>query len=236
MAGSRLGYQICVIAAALIGGYLIRCDSEGWAVSVQQRWSIMMVALAGALIGCAIPAYYAGGLVEELAWAVPMAPKTVLGGVLGSFVLVSIFKRLTRNHTDTSDAFARGASAMMAVGRIGCILQHCCYGKPADWGLDFGDGIPRVPVQYLEAAGLITIFALMQQLHRRDLWHGRRLFVLFALYGALRFALEFWREQIAGTFLGFGFYQWLALSVMLIGMLQIAKRTYRPYLPLESRG
>jgi len=234
-AGSRLGYQVCVIAAALIGGWLIRRDSAAWPVTPQQRWSIMIAAFIGAMIGCAIPAYYAGGIVENMALSVPIGPKTVLGGVLGAFLLVALFKRLTRNRADTSDAFARGAVAMMAVGRIGCILQHCCYGKPADWGTNFGDGILRVPVQYLEAFGLFGIFILIELLHRRNLWQGRRLFVFFALYGALRFGLEFWREQIAAVYLGVGFYQWLALTVMLVGLVQIAKRTFRPYQSLEPR-
>lgn len=234
MAGSRLGYQICVIAAALIGGWLIRRDAATWPLSLPQRWIIMMVALGGAMIGCAIPAYYAGGLVEKMAWSVAIGPKTVLGGVLGAFLLVALYKRLTKNHADTSDAFARGTIAMMAIGRIGCILQHCCYGKAATWGMNFGDGIPRVPVQYIEALGLFALLLLIQHLHRRNLWPGRRLFVVFALYGALRFTLEFWREEIANTYLGIGFYQWLALALMLVGLLQFAKRTYLPYQPSES--
>jgi len=93
-----------------------------------------------------------------------------------------------------------------------------------------------VPVQYFEALGLFGIFLVIQQLHRRNLWRGRRLFVVFALYGALRFGLEFWREQIADAYGGLGFYQWLALTVMLVGVLQCAKRSWRPYLPRESRG
>lgn len=225
--GSRLGYQFCVSAAALLGGLLIRRDSMEWELAPRQRWSVLMVALLGALAGCAVPAYFAGGIVEEAAWAVAIAPKTVLGGVLGSFLLVALFKRLTRNRADTSDAFARGAVAMMAVGRIGCVFQHCCYGKPARWGIDLGDGVQRLPVQYLETLGLFAIFLLVHELHRRDLWRGRRLFIVFALYGALRFGMEFLREQIALVYFGIGFYQWLALVVMLVGVFQIAKRSRR---------
>jgi phosphatidylglycerol:prolipoprotein diacylglycerol transferase len=226
LAGSRVGYQTCVIVASLLGGVLIRKDSMQWSVSPWQRGWIMLAAFAGAMLGCAIPAYYAGGLVGNMAGSALPGPKTVLGGILGAFLFVSLFKRVTRNHADTSDAFARGAIAMMAVGRIGCILQHCCYGKPAVWGMDFGDGVPRVPVQYMEALGLFAIFGLIWVLHLRNVWQGRRLFIIFTLYGALRFGLEFWREQVATVYGGIGFYQWLALVVMLVGMLQLTKRTY----------
>ena len=231
LTGSRLGYQVCVFVAALLGGWLIRRDSSAWSVLPGQRWIILLVAFCGAMIGCAIPAYCAGGIVEEMAWAAPLGPKTVLGGILGAFLFVAVFKRLSRNHADTSDAFARGSIAMMAVGRIGCVFQHCCYGKPASWGIDLGDGILRVPVQYMEAAGLCAIFGLIVHLHRRNLCPGRRLFIVFTLYGALRFGMEFGREQIAAVFLGVGFYQWLALIVMLTGILQLLKRTFYPYQP-----
>lgn len=225
--GSRVAYQIFVILAMLIGGWFIRQDSEKWALSPIQRWTLLGIAFAGALIGSAIPAFFSGGLVEDLAWKVPITPKTVMGGILASFIFVAIYKRLTRNHYDTSDGFARGAIAMMAIGRIGCIFQHCCYGKQASWGLDFGDGLARVPVQYFEAIGLFGIFYFIQHLHEKDLYKGRRLFIVFALYGILRFLLEFGREQIADIYFGIGFYQWIALLILATGMWQIFRRNHQ---------
>ncbi len=224
-AGSRVGYQLCVIIAALTGGWLIRKDAAAWDLPDYRRWSIMVAALIGSLIGCAIPAYFAGGFVGGVAWTTPIMPKTVMGGLLMSFLIVAAFKMITSNRADTSDAFARGAIAIMAIGRIGCILQHCCYGKHVAWGFDFGDGITRVPVQYIEAAGLFVIFYMIQHMHLRNLFPGRRLFIVFALYGLMRFVLEFWRETIASEFAGIGFYQWLALLIALVGITQIMKRT-----------
>jgi len=223
--GSRLGYQIFVILAMLVGGWFIRKDSEKWPFSSTKRWIILGVAFIGALLGSAIPAFFSGGLVEDLAWTVPITPKTVMGGILASFIFVSIYKKLTHTSYDTSDGFARGAIAMMAIGRIGCIFQHCCYGKEASWGLNFGDGISRIPVQYLEAIGLFGIFYLIQHFHEKNLFAGRRLFIVFALYGILRFILEFGREQVANIYFGVGFYQWIALLILAIGSWQIIKRS-----------
>lgn len=223
--GSRLAYQIFVILAMLIGGWLIREDSEKWSLTSSKRWSILGIAFLGALLGSAIPAFFSGGLVEDLAWSVPITPKTVMGGILASFIFVAIYKRITKTHFDTSDGFARGAIAMMAIGRIGCIFQHCCYGKESSLGLDFGDGLSRVPVQYLEAIGLFAIFYLIQHLHEKNLFAGRRLFIVFALYGVLRFGLEFGREQIADIYLGIGFYQWIALLILATGIWQVFYRS-----------
>ncbi|MEI6210642.1 MAG: prolipoprotein diacylglyceryl transferase family protein [bacterium] len=233
--GSRRGYQCCVVVAGLVGGWLIRQDSAAWAVSVRQRWSIMLVALGGALLGCALPAFFAGGMVEAQAWSGLVGPKTVLGGLLGSFLLVALFKRVTHNHLDTSDAFARGTVAILMIGRVGCVLQHCCYGRPSPWGLAVGAGPPRIPVQAMEALGLCGLLLLLQHLHLRARCRGRQLFVVFALYGALRFALEFWREPVAARYLGLGFYQWLALLLCLVGLAQIVIRTLQPNYSLKTR-
>ena len=223
--GSRLGYQFFVIIAMLVGGWLIREDSEKWELTPVKRWSILGIAFLGALLGSAVPAFFSGGLVEDLAWSMPITPKTVMGGILASFIFVVIYKKLSRTRFDTSDGFARGAIAMMAIGRIGCIFQHCCYGKEASWGLNFGDGLSRVPVQYLEAIGLFGIFYLIQHFHEKNLYTGRRLFIVFALYGLLRFALEFGREQIADVYFGIGFYQWIALLILATGIWQILRRS-----------
>lgn len=233
--GSRLTYQVFVLLAMLVGGWLIRTDSEKWPLTSRKRWIVLGVAFVGALIGSAVPAFFSGGLVEDLAWSVPITPKTVMGGILASFVFVAIYKKVAKSHFDTSDGFARGAIAMMAIGRIGCIFQHCCYGKESSWGLDFGDGLSRVPVQYLEAIGLFGIFYLIQHLHEKNLFAGRRLFIVFALYGLLRFGLEFGREQIANMYFGIGFYQWIALLIFATGIWQILRRSsHSPNTPLSA--
>lgn len=232
-AGSRLGYQICVLLATFVGGYFIRRDSANWPMSAGMRISILMVALIGSMIGCAIPAFFAGGLVEELSWTTPLTPKTVIGGLFLSYVFVVGFKKLVGNQFDTSDGFAVGTVTIMAIGRIGCILQHCCYGSYAAWGMDFGDGVPRVPVQYFEAIALFALLFFIQYIHRHQLFLGRQFFLVFALYGALRFLLEFWREQIAMQWLGIGFYQWLALAMLATGIIEIFRRGKVP--PLTTK-
>ena len=229
-AGSRLAYQLFVIIAMLVGGWFIRKDSASWQVASTQRWIILGIAFIGALTGSALPAFFSGGLVEDLAWTMPITPKTVMGGILTSFFFVVIYKRIAQIDFDTSDGFARGAIAMMAIGRIGCIFQHCCYGKEASWGLDFGDGLARIPVQYFEAIGLFGIFYFIQHLHEKNLFAGRRLFIVFALYGLMRFILEFGRAQVADSYFGIGFYQWIALLILFTGLWQIFHRTtqYKP--------
>jgi phosphatidylglycerol---prolipoprotein diacylglyceryl transferase len=226
-AGSRETYQFFVVLAMLLGGWIIRQDAGDWRLTEKQKWLLLFVAFVGAMVGSAIPAYFSGGLIERIAWMAPISPKTVMGGILVSFLFVAIFKRAFSMRYDTSDGFARGAVTIMAVGRIGCIFQHCCYGRAADWGMDFGDGVNRIPVQYIEATGLFLMLVLIHQLHVRNLFPGRRLFIVFVLYGVMRFGLEFLREPVADLYLGVGYYQWIALLIFATGVWQVLRRTHR---------
>ncbi len=226
-AGNHTAYSAAVFLGLFSGGWLIRKDSETWPLAPRQRIIVLAVAGLGALVGCALPAYFAGGVIGEIAQADLISPKTILGGILASFLFVALYKNTFRVDYDTSDAFARGGCLMMAVGRIGCVFQHCCFGKeaPAGWGLDFGDGVPRYPTQAIEALGLFALFFYLDRLHRENRYPHRRLFIFFLLYGILRFNLEFLREPIAATYAGLGFYQYLALVLALTGGFQILKRS-----------
>jgi phosphatidylglycerol---prolipoprotein diacylglyceryl transferase len=231
-AGNHTAYSLAVLLGMLAGGWLIRRDSLAWPLSPRRRYLVLGVASLGALLGCAIPAYFAGGVIEEVTDFSVISPKTILGGMLLSFFLVAAYKKAFRVDYDTSDAFARGGCLMMAIGRIGCVFQHCCFGKeaPPGWGVDMGDGVPRYPTQLLEAAGLFALFFFLNHLHRKGLFPHRRLFILFTAYGVLRFNMEFLREPVGAVYGPIGFYQLLALVLFLTGAFQLAKRSRPSYL------
>ncbi len=225
--GSPEAAALMLIPAFLLGGWLTRRDAREWPLPSHIRFGLFASVFAAGLAGCAIPAFLAGDLVGSLAFLEWRGPKTILGGLLGGFLGAAAFKRLTGTAFDTSDAFARGTCLMMAVGRLGCVARHCCFGiEVPPWaGRDYGDGVARLPVQWIEATLVFALFLFLQRLHRHGRLKNRRFFVLLFAYGILRFLLEFLREPIAGATFGIGFYQWLALLVAAVGAFQIRKRT-----------
>jgi phosphatidylglycerol:prolipoprotein diacylglycerol transferase len=231
-AGDPRLYHVAVFVAMLAGGWLVRRDSQSWQCSPAVRIRVIAAVAIAGLLGCGIPAYLVGGPVEELAWSRWIAPKTVLGGLLFGFVGAAIYKRAAGVTAETSDAFARGACLMMLIGRLGCIARHCCFGVRSAIGFDFGDGHARVPVQAIEATVVLVLFFAIHTLQRKNLLENRRLFVLFTSYGLVRFFLEFLREPIAGSWLGIGAYQWLALLLASVGVYQIRARNRAPEVSL----
>jgi hypothetical protein len=243
--GSAVAHRACVLAAGVLAGWLIARDSRCWPLPPLIRMNLLIVTALGGMIGAALPGLCAGGAaggaVQALAESQAdgllsigtvalMGPKTVMGGLLGGFLAIALFKRLTRVEHDTSDAFARGACVLMVVGRLGCVFQHCCFGcavqapLPPWYGVQQGDGVLRHPVQLIELAAQGALLITIHLLHRRDLLAHRRLFLVFLAYGSARFALEFLREPLGATWFGLNLWQYLALVMAAIGGWQLIRR------------
>jgi prolipoprotein diacylglyceryltransferase len=123
---------------------------------------------------------------------------SIAGAVAGGIVGVEIFKHITGVRGSTGGQFVAPLAAGIAIGRLGCFfagLPDYTYGTATHipWGVDFGDGIPRHPVQLYESAAMFAFLTLYlrglaadSQLVRRQ---GFYLFV--GWYGLQRFAWEF---------------------------------------------
>jgi phosphatidylglycerol:prolipoprotein diacylglycerol transferase len=95
------------------------------------------------------------------------------------------------------DLFAPGIALGYMVGRLGCLMAGCCYGKVVSASYPLAvelAGAPRHPVQLYEAAGLVALalalFALSRRLYARP---GALFCVYLAGYAALRLGTEHFR-------------------------------------------
>ena len=83
--------------------------------------------------------------------------RSIEGAIAGAIVAVEVLKRQAGMRGSTGLRLVAPLAAAIAVGRIGCFfagLDDMTYGTPTTlwWGIDFGDGTPRHPVQLYEAA------------------------------------------------------------------------------------
>lgn len=109
-----------------------------------------------------------------------------------------------------------------AIGRIGCFLNGCCYGKPthALWGVTFPwSPEPRHPTQLLEAAFTAALAVMCYWwLLRRRVWthppHGRVALAYVTLYAVWRFGLEFLRGDNPSLAWGLNFPQWVSIAIV----------------------
>ncbi len=106
------------------------------------------------------------------------------------------------------DATALGLGAFLVCGRIGCLLAGCCHGRPATPGIRYREehmraglpaflvGVPLIPVQALEAAGVAALVAVGAALDLGGARDGTPLTVYVTGYAVLRFGLEWLRGDL----------------------------------------
>lgn len=135
-------------------------------ISTENRWWIFLGAVAGAFFGAHILGVLERPLPQTDHFAYYfMANKTVLGGFLGGLIGVEWTKKIIRVTYSSGDLMAYPILIALMIGRIGCHLAGLTdgtHGLPSTlpWAIDFGDGIPRHPVNLYEIVflGLLGLF------------------------------------------------------------------------------
>lgn len=124
--------------------------------------------------------------------------KSIVGGLIGGYIGVRLIKKkLKLENIRTGNKIAPAIALGMAIGRIGCFLTGCCYGIETTLpiGVNFGDGISRIPTQLIEMIFCLILFGylLYKQLKEKDLIPGILFQQLVLYYFVFRFFIEFIR-------------------------------------------
>lgn len=127
------------------------------------------------------------------------------GGFLAGFAcatLLALFKK--QNFFKWADLSTPLISSAYLLGRLGCFLNGCCYGKVCElpWALATADGILRHPTA-LYAAGLEAFcFVGVLLLERKKILSTGSLFLFWLMgHSASRILVEYFREDFRGPLL-----------------------------------
>jgi prolipoprotein diacylglyceryltransferase len=128
----------------------------------------------------------------------PGFARSIEGAIAGGILAVELYKHARGIRLRTGARFALPLAVGVAVGRIGCYLSGLgdfTYGTPTalPWAHDFGDGIPRHPVQLYESVAMAA-FALVYlvQVRRRNAFViDNGFYLAVGFYAAQRFLWEF---------------------------------------------
>lgn len=120
-----------------------------------------------------------------------------------------------------------------AMGRLGCFMAGCCYGKVCDlpWAVTFRDpagvglkNVPLHPTQLYEALFLIVLYFAILQLRKVQRFPGMLFLVYLGLYSIGRSVIEFYRNDLRGGWEGLSTAQWISVPMLLlVSWLLIAK-------------
>ena len=170
------------------------------------------------------------------------------GGFLGATAIGAWYARRYRvSLAAVADVGAVALPVGHALGRVGCFLGGCCYGRPTTsrFGVLFLDprapatALSRVagrlhPVQLYESAGLLTIALALLAVERSGLLSRRARGSLFAvymlLYALLRLAMESLRADSVerGTYLGISTSEAIAGVMIAVALALLLRRAAPP--------
>ena len=135
------------------------------------------------------------------------------GGLIAAVIVALVYLRRHKMPLwTTTDVFAPGIALGHVVGRLGCLMAGCCFGRPTSlpWGITFTNpaaaanvgtplGIALHPTQLYEAGAelLILLFLLVWERRGRP-FPGRTFWSYLLLYGISRFIIEFYRGDSRG--------------------------------------
>jgi len=108
-----------------------------------------------------------------------------------------------------------------AIGRIGCLLNGCCFGIESKFGIYFPvHKAILIPVQIYSALILIIIYIILRFLQDRPHREGEIFYMYLLLYSTKRFFIEFWRADTPPVFSGLTLFQLLSLSIFFFSLIK----------------
>lgn len=170
------------------------------------------------------------------------------GGVFygGLLLAVAVGLWYVRKHRlptwEVGDIVAPGIAFGHVVGRFGCFLAGCCYGRPTDvpWAVVFTNplaaenvgtplGVHLHPTQLYEAGAELVILVLLLVFERKGRpFPGRTFWGYMLVYGLSRFVIEIYRGDPRGMVFGdVSTSQFISLLIVPLSVFMLARLARR---------
>lgn len=227
-------YGICVAVGFLTSLLLLQYKRKYAGMTSDQIFDMSLIVIIGGIAGARL--FYVIQFHEQFRGNFLKIFRIDQGGLVfyGGFIVAAlvIFYYIRRKKLVFSRILDICAPAMAvghAFGRIGCLIQGCCYGMPCkSFGITYPAGsapaarypdmttivtnmkatgqaaassLPLLPVQLFEAVGNLLLGIIALLLFKKIRKSGHIAAFYFFGYGLLRFVLEFFRGDHADTIL-----------------------------------
>jgi phosphatidylglycerol:prolipoprotein diacylglycerol transferase len=156
------------------------------------------------------------------------------GGFLGATVAGIIYIRWKKMPLwKTADVLAPSIALGSVFGRIGCLLNGCCYGRPTNlpWGLTFTNpqahdlsgtplGIPLHPTEIYDALLNLVLYGFLAWLFRRKKFDGQIFATYLICYAVTRSITEYFRGDYSNLHyhLSLTPAQWIGVPIFVTGL------------------
>ncbi len=149
------------------------------------------------------------------------------GLIFGTVTAIIIIRKNKINLLKTLDLLIPFIALGQAIGRIGCLLNGCCFGKVSKFGIYFAvfDQV-LIPTQLYSSLLLLLIFIILRFMQDRPHLPGQILCSYLFLYSIKRFFIEFFRADSPKIFYGLTLFQILSLAMFISSLLLFTRISY----------
>jgi phosphatidylglycerol:prolipoprotein diacylglycerol transferase len=145
------------------------------------------------------------------------------GGALSSLLAAYVFLSIKKvSFLKIADILMPYIVLAHSIGRIGCFLNGCCWGKPTSlwWKVTYpGTTIAVHPTQIYESILLLALFVFLKTLRKKSVFTGQVFLSWAIFYGLIRFLIEFLRGDNRLFFAGLTLSQIVSAVLFFIGIL-----------------
>jgi phosphatidylglycerol:prolipoprotein diacylglycerol transferase len=150
---------------------------------------------------------------------------TIYGAVLGATLGIWLYSRFSKiKFGYFADLLAPGVILAQAIGRVGCLINGCCFGTETSlpWAFVYTNpdsfapiGIATQPTVAYEIIYLLVIFGVIMALRGKVKPDGSLFLIYLSLYSVWRLGIDFLRD---GTPFLFGLHQAQIIAIVTLAV------------------
>ncbi|MFH1441247.1 MAG: prolipoprotein diacylglyceryl transferase [Candidatus Omnitrophota bacterium] len=194
-------YGFMLVIAFLVAARLVSSEAKRQAVNPEIIYNFLFIVFICGILGSRI--FF---IIENIKyyWVNPLEIIMLQNGglswfggfILGSTCGVIYLKKKKLSVIKTLDLVMPYVALAQAIGRIGCLLNGCCYGKISSFGVYFpAHKHFLIPTQIYSSLLLLLIFVVLRIMQEKKRPVGEIFFMYLFLYAIKRFFIEFWRAD-----------------------------------------
>jgi phosphatidylglycerol---prolipoprotein diacylglyceryl transferase len=160
------------------------------------------------------------------------------GGLLAALAVgLWLVGRYKLHPWTVADLIAPGIALGHVIGRFGCLLAGCCYGRPTSvpWAITFTNpaaatnvgtplNTPLHPTQLYDAGAELLIMTVLLLTERRGrVFPGRTFWLYMLLYAISRYIVEIYRGDERGMILGVSTSQFISILIVPLSIIMLLR-------------
>ena len=220
-------YGLMLVIAFLVSSTLAVLQAKKEKIDPDIIFNFSFLVFISGIIGARIlyvienTAYYLSHPIEIV--MLGLGGLSWFGGLMFGFFSGIIFlKKNKLSRYRILDLISPFVALAQAIGRDGCLLNGCCFGKVSKFGIYFPVyKLILTPTQIYSSLALAFIFITLRFLQDRPHKEGEIFFAYLILYSTKRFFIEFWRADNEIILFGLTLFQLMSIVIFCIAIFKL---------------